>query len=666
MRKTFLMSLCFIMASMTMSAQNATQKVKKAYMPFEVGEIKPTGWLNDWAQRAAHGMTKSMGEDFTEFVRGWADPTAGGWWHYEQTAYYLDGVTRLGYVLEDKTLMERSKKTMEAVMARQKSNGYILSDNKDYVRDWGTTHGDYGMYWAEGVFCRAALAYYSATKDNRALIMLRKVYQNFPMFDRKNEKFPLSGCEMDGMRKIVGVENMLELSRLTGDIYYADRALKVMANYADNGGFVDSWVRNKDFLRTSICHGVTYNEFSKLPAASYIWNGNQDYLTASVNSYDHLQSHYVLANGSISSNEFLHGNGAFEATESCDINDYMWSLIWMARATGDAQYGDRIEKDFFNAFPTAVNSSFSMCLYTSACNRIPEMHLKIRDDGQFYKEMHWPTCCPANLNRVMPNYIINMCMYNQENDLMMLTYGPAHLKTRDGRFDINMETEYPFRDKITFMVNKMPKGQKMLLRVPAWCDAPQLMVNGKAQKFTVANHFITLTKCKDGDKIELTLPMKPVLQQGTEVFADFKGKQPYWGIMEQPTAANTLSGYVDGGRYGVVNYGPLAFALPLQKNPGDGFELNEERRHEYRYALDAQSLDNAKVTLSEVKKNFRWSLNESPIKISVKANQIEWNPDYGDPKLPVTAPKVVKKGLDFELIPMGFAAYRLTVFPFVD
>lgn len=187
----------------------AAPQSKITYSPFNVGEIKPEGWLRDWASLAARGMTRKIGEDFTEFRRGWADPDQGGWWHYEQTAYYTDGFTRLGFLLDDTLLINRSRRVMEAVMARQRPNGYIHSNNQKYVDTWGTTDVDYGLYWSEGVFCRAALAYYSATQDKRVLEMLKRVYRNFPLFKydaRENHHF--GGGDLDNMRKIAGLENM--------------------------------------------------------------------------------------------------------------------------------------------------------------------------------------------------------------------------------------------------------------------------------------------------------------------------------------------------------------------------------------------------------------------------------------------------------------------------
>ncbi len=673
MKKRFYVVLtgALVCSWLSLSAQTKTgaKLNPKAYAPFELGELKPEGWLKDWAQRAAKGMTKTMGEDYTEFVKGWGDANcggSGGWWHYEQTGYYTDGFTRLAYLLDDSCLMKRSQDVMAAVVARQKPNGYIFSNSKDFIAKWGTKDIDWGVYWSEGVFCRAALAYYSATRDQRVLEMLKKVYSNFPVFSyAEDSKGPFHGAELDYMRKLCGLENMFELSRITGDMSFANRALEVLKGYEP--AFIDSWVHKKEFLRTAIAHGVSWNEFSKLPAIGYIYNNDSEYLAATINNYEFLQENSMLPTGVNSSNEYLHGVGAFEAAESCDVTDFMWSNIWMARATGDARYGDRIEQDAFNALPGSVSASFTSCVYTQAPNRIPGFHLRIRDDGAYYKEMHWPTCCPANINRALPNYIMNMAMINGEGDLMWLTYGPVHLQTRKGIYDIVCETEYPFRDELTFKLNAIPQKQVLRFRVPSWCKNPSLTINGKTVKFKIEDNFIVLNnKWKEGDQIKLKFPMTPVFVEGCEKFPYFEGKKaPSWGIMVPLEANMKLDGFVDQGRCAWVTYGPLLMAMSMQQNDRDGFNANEELWTEYRYALSPDALNGCKVELTDMPKKFGWNYTDAPLSVSAKAQLVDWNPDKGDPVMPLTAPAILQKDVNVKLVPYGFLACRMSMFPLV-
>ena len=637
----------------------------EAYVPFDLGELKPEGWLREWAGLAAKGMTKTIGENYTEFVKGWASADEPGWWHYEQTAYYTDGFTRLGFLLDDSLLVERSRKVMEAVIARQKPNGYIHSNTKEYVEKWGTVEAEGGLYWSEAIFCRAALAYYSATRDEKVLNMVKRVYEKYPLFTYDDGGYPFNGGDLDKIRFLCGLENLFELSRITGDMSFANRALTVLNNF--DKAFIETWARRKDFLRTAISHGVSFNEAAKLPAIGYIFNSDPEYLAASVNNYEFLQENSMLPSGVNSSNEHLHGIGAFEAAESCDVTDFMWSNIWLARASGDSRYGDRIEQDAFNALPGALNYTFTQCVYTQAPNRIPGFHLRIRDDGSYFKEMHWPTCCPSNINRALPNYIMNMAMMNGNGELMWLTYGPAHLKTRDGKFDILCETEYPFRDNLTFTLNAIPRNQVLRMRIPQWCSDPAISVNGKALKFDVKDGYAVLSgKWKVGDRIQMTFPMQPNLVKGNEKFPYFEGKKaPSWGVMINYNGGMVLDGFVDQGRCAWVTYGPLLFAMSMQQANRESYDINEELWTEYRYALTPESLDNVTVDSLQMNHPFDWRWTNAPLVMNAKADLVDWNPDKGDPVMPLEAPAVLEKDINVKLYPYGFLAYRLTMFPLV-
>ena len=45
------------------------------------------------------------------------------WWPYEQTAYYIDGVNRLGILLNDESLIEKAKVNTRYVINHLDSTG---------------------------------------------------------------------------------------------------------------------------------------------------------------------------------------------------------------------------------------------------------------------------------------------------------------------------------------------------------------------------------------------------------------------------------------------------------------------------------------------------------------------------------------------------------------
>jgi hypothetical protein len=661
----FVMAACLCLTD-SATAQTLKPVVDQSFVPFNVGEIKPEGWLKDWAQTAAKGMTRALGERYFPFNPGWANAKMGGWWPYEQAGYYADGVVRLAYILNDSTLMARAKDIMDAVVARQTPDGYCNVDEAKARQTWNTTEEDGGLLWTQAVFGRAAVAYYTATGDKKVLNMLEKVYAHFPVFQRTVTDYPLSGDEMQNLRKLVNIEVMVETARLAGDKDLVKRALDVFDPFKE--AYLDSWVRKGDFSRTSICHGVTYNELSKLPAVVYPWNNDKDCLSATEASYDFLDKYFVLPNGVNSSNEYLRGIGAFEGAETCDISDFIWSNIWLARASGLSLCGDRIEKAFFNAFPGVMSPDFNLHMYEAGMNRIPGLHLRYRDDGDCFKELHWPACCSGNLNRILPNYIVNMCMENSRHELMMLTYGPARLQTRDGRFDIDMQTEYPFRDEIKMVVNAIPAQEILLLRVPSWCESPVCSVNGKVLKVkrNEAGFLVVRRSWKRGDVLSLSLPMKLRVDEGVEKFALFEGKETYWGSGHDTAPKYAFDGFHDGAHFATVGYGPLLFALPLYDKTDWGFDLNEGAWQEFRFALSKDALKDASVQLNGPHKPFYWAKDYfPPITVTLNLGKIQWEPDKGDPRLPVTCPAPYASQR-VTLLPYGCTRYRLAMFPCGD
>lgn len=56
------------------------------------------------------------------------------------------------------------------------------------------------------------------------------------------------------------------------------------------------------------------------------------------------------------------------STETCDISDFMHSNTWLLRQTGNATYGDRLERAFHNAAPAAVSRSYMQHVYYQSAN----------------------------------------------------------------------------------------------------------------------------------------------------------------------------------------------------------------------------------------------------------------------------------------------------------
>jgi len=82
------------------------------------------------------------------------------------------------------------------------------------------------------------------------------------------------------------------------------------------------------------------------------------------------------------------------------------------------------------------------------------------------------------------------------------------LLTLDG-FEIALETEYPFAEQVHLRIHHAPsKRSTLALRLPGWCKAPALSLNGAAQTIHARDGYARMARrWRAGDTVTLTLPM---------------------------------------------------------------------------------------------------------------------------------------------------------------
>jgi hypothetical protein len=98
---------------------------KPAFLPLPPGAVEPAGWLRDWALSARNGITGHLDERHATFADGWKGipvkaPGAaadGTGWPIEQSAYWLDGALRLGFILHDESLIRKIRARLDPIVA---------------------------------------------------------------------------------------------------------------------------------------------------------------------------------------------------------------------------------------------------------------------------------------------------------------------------------------------------------------------------------------------------------------------------------------------------------------------------------------------------------------------------------------------------------------------
>ena len=498
---------------MNIPFESAVVKTYNKLHKLPLGSITARGWLKEQLQRSKEGTGGHLDElepdmiatpfiNYSAFKRlpgssKDADPTFAAGWSSEISGTYWTGLVQLAFTLNDQELIRKATNWVGGVLAHQEEDGYLggYPAHTDRMVDYNA--------WSSAWCYRALLSYYEATgrKD-----VLDAVYRGLKWFCRtwKDNKTDYVGQNL--------CEIMLQMYCYTGD----KELIEFCQNWLDWLEGNSMW-QNKlsqylsDELPYTTMHVVAYGEDLKLPAYLYCANGEEKLLKASINAARKALDKIVQTTGGPSScNEYLSPKGSVHETEYCNFVTYSNAYSWLGMITGQASWGDEIERILFNGAQGARKKDEKACAYMTSPN---QLHANSRSslygtrvDMQVYAACFCTACCPTQLVRIVPEFVRGMCMQDEKKNYYLYCYGPAAVETQDVAFQ--MDTLYPFRDKITLQVTRA-ENKNLYLRIPGWCKAPSVTVGDKNYPLSAGSDgFAQLpVAVNTGDTIVLHFPM---------------------------------------------------------------------------------------------------------------------------------------------------------------
>src|SRR5512135_3305325 len=148
------------------------------YTPISLSQIRPTGWIMMFLTRQCAGITghpQASGYPLDHTFWGNPDQTLDildpgmAWWPYEQTAYWVDGALKAGFLAGDETVYQMARKVIDQTIEHAAPDGFIGPDMFRAQNRWPYT-----------IFFRAILAQFSITGDRRYLDALIHHYHSTP------------------------------------------------------------------------------------------------------------------------------------------------------------------------------------------------------------------------------------------------------------------------------------------------------------------------------------------------------------------------------------------------------------------------------------------------------------------------------------------------------
>jgi DUF1680 family protein len=287
--------------------------------------------------------------------------------------------------------------------------------------------------------------------------------------------------------------------------------------------FAEVWLYHpywKKFSQTSMpadawgVHAYSHvNTFSSA-AMAYAVSGDPEYLRIIKNAYDFLQATQCYATGGYGPAERIMpadgrlGKSLEFRSDSFETPCGSWAGFKLSKYlmgfTGEARYGDWIERLFYNGIGAALPWKTDGSNFYYADYRI--------SSGLKYYGHTGFTCCSGTYIQDMADYH-DLIYFKDGAGLYVNLFVPSQVtwSRPEGEVKLLQETSYPEADTTTLRLEMKQSAKFSLnLRVPGWARDMSVSVNGTpANVKCEPGNWATLNRTwANGDRVEARIPLR--------------------------------------------------------------------------------------------------------------------------------------------------------------
>jgi uncharacterized protein len=495
-----------------------------------LGQVKPTGWIKaqlqmDLREGFAGNLDRlAPAEVATDiFGRGRNRPSklnmptphgnrAPAWWNGESEGNWRTGYIMMAYLGEEPEAKQKADDYVRHILQTQDDDGYIgiYSPELRYSPNPGNAE-----LWTQACILRGLLAYYELTSDTKVLNAVeRAVACTMANYGpSKKTAFGIPKAIDGGVAHGLMFNDVIEqLHDLTGEKKYRDFGLWFYQDFCTGipSKYQDVTLASLlNINRPFFGHAAHTYEGMRVPLWLYFVTGKSDLGKASENAFLKVKRYTFPSGGAVS----MENIGAREPDpthafyEYCALKELLATFSSGLQKTGNAEFGDKVERLIFNAAQGARAAQGKAITYCTSDNRYQASGALFDRDKFSPTHADVAVCCVPNAAQIMSLYVRGMWMRAmREQGLCATLYGPCSVNAnvRGINVRINEETHYPFSSDVSITLSpERPVEFPLLLRNPGWSENTRVTCQGvRIQQ--EGDYFIVHKVWQKGDQVSVS------------------------------------------------------------------------------------------------------------------------------------------------------------------
>jgi uncharacterized protein len=512
---------CFLSSAF---AQNS-QKVNPTDDFLSPSSIAVNGLLGESISLAENGRLRSLpgwnnGQLIKMFSVEEREKNTTTDWYGEHGGKWLYTVALAANRTNDATLKSLLFKTADYLVSTQEENGYLGSyspelritnnESKLHKRSWDT--------WTLSCMIMGLVEVDRFFPNQRYRTAATKIGELLlKTFGDGSNKITDYGTRY-GYSATIALEPVVELYKVTNDKRFLNFAQLIVKEVEEKEGLrtIAAMLNNRDV--EVVADGKAYQIIWNLTGLAKLYEitGTPDYLKTVENAWKNIKDFHLTITGGPwggigKHKECFNTKGFWDPygfIETCSTMSWIQLNKQLLHLTGEARYGQEIERSSYNALLGAQFANGIDWSYHTFTNG--KKHVA-----------NFTDCCPSS--GIMALEELSSVVYSRRGKgiaLNFFTASNATIKLGDkNTVRISQVTQYPFEGKIKLQLSSSQKSNfPLYIRIPEWANGTEIKIDGRTVTAEIKEgSYYTLNKTWTTDNsIEINFPVRPKLVEQSE------------------------------------------------------------------------------------------------------------------------------------------------------